>query len=207
MSELDHLVLATPHLTETVRTVADLLGIEPVPGGQHVGRGTRNYLLGLGNGGYLELIGPDPDQPDPAQPRPFGLDTLAEPRLITWAVQTTDIDAAIATARTAGYDPGDASNLSRATPAGDLLSWRLTYPRVNLGEASLVPFLIDWGTTRHPSLDLPQSKLLSLTAIHPDPHPTRTHLEALSATLEVRPGLRPTLIATLDGPQGPVTLL
>jgi hypothetical protein len=59
MSELDHLVLATPLLSETVQAVARLLGMQPAEGGQHVGRGTQNFLLGLGNGGYLEIIGPE----------------------------------------------------------------------------------------------------------------------------------------------------
>ena len=34
-------------------------------------------LLGLGKGRYLEIIAPDPTQPEPAHPRPFDLDDPA----------------------------------------------------------------------------------------------------------------------------------
>ncbi|WP_196814492.1 VOC family protein [Nocardia sp. BMG111209] len=129
MNRLDHLVPATPHLSETVRLVTRLLGVAPVAGGRHPGVGTRNFLLGLGDGGYLEIIGPDPEQPTPDRPRPFGIDGLPRARLVTWAVAAPGIDAVIARARAAGYDPGDARAMSRTTPDGDTLHRRLTTER------------------------------------------------------------------------------
>ncbi|WP_319942590.1 VOC family protein [Nocardia aurantia] len=205
MTRLDHLVLATPHLSETVQLVTRLLGVAPVAGGRHPGLGTRNFLLGLGDGGYLELIGPDPAQPTPDRPRPFGIDELPQARLVTWAVAVPDIDAAIDRARAAGYDPGDAREMSRTTPAGDTLRWRLTAERAG-GPGGTVPFLIDWGTTAHPAQDLPEATLESLVAIGPDPTTVSERLHALGAELPVRPGLRNTLLATVIGPAGPITL-
>ncbi|MFI6996208.1 VOC family protein [Nocardia sp. NPDC050175] len=204
MSRLDHLVLATPDLPDAVATVTRLLGVAPVPGGRHGGRGTRNFLLGLGDGGYLEIIGPDDDQPAPTLPRPFGVDALTESRLVTWAARVAGIDEAVAEARAAGYDPGDASEMSRETPDGQVLRWRLTLSPNHTG---VVPFLIDWGATTHPSESLPQVTLRAFEAVHPDPVETSARLRALSADLTVRPGLRPGLIATLDGPSGSLTLL
>nr|WP_246462045.1 VOC family protein [Nocardia transvalensis] len=198
---MDHLVLATTRLADTVTTVARLTGVHPVAGGQHVGRGTRNYLLGLGNGAYLEIIGPDPEQPEPRHPRPFGVDDLTGPKLVAWAVRTDGIDAVVAAARAAGSDPGDVTEMSRATPDGEVLRWRLTGPRTGV-----LPFLIDWGDTRHPTDDLPETKLLSLTAVHPDPESIFPRLQAISADIDLRPGLPAALIATLDGPDGPVAL-
>jgi hypothetical protein len=206
MSEFDHLVLATPSLSETVQTVGHLLGIQPAEGGRHVGRGTRNFLLGLGNGGYLEIIGPDPEQPEAQPPRVFGIEQLTLPRLVTWAVRVTGIDAAIASARARGFDPGDAWEMTRATPAGDMLRWRLTLDPAG-GHTGVVPFLIDWGNTRHPSLDLPQATLLSLTAIHPDPATISARLQAISTDIEIRQGMPQALIAAVEGASGPVTLL
>src|SRR4051794_32302696 len=103
---LDHLVLATPDLAGAVRRFTERTGVVPARGGSHVGLGTANFLVDVGDGGYLEIIGPDPDAPDPDAPRPFGIDELTEPRVVTWAVRTDDIDALVAQARGAGYDPG-----------------------------------------------------------------------------------------------------
>ncbi|MEV6560847.1 VOC family protein [Nocardia sp. NPDC051756] len=206
MTGLDHLVLATPDLPESVATVTRLLGVAPVPGGRHVGRGTRNFLLGLGDGAYLELIGPDDDQPAPAFPRPFGIDGLTESRLLTWAARVNDIGGAVAEARAAGYDPGDASEMSRDTPDGQVLRWRLTLSRDG-SHTGVIPFLIDWGATAHPSVSLPQVNLRAFEVTHPNPAAISTQLRALSIDLTVRPGLRPALIATLDGPSGALTLL
>lgn len=180
---LDHLVYATPDLEESVRLLAKLTGVRPVEGGAHPGLGTRNHLLGLGELRYLEIIGPDPEQGEPERPRPFGIDELTEPRLAAWAVRAADIEARVARARTLGYDPGPIEPLSRRTPDGELLRWRLTYPY-----DTVVPFLIDWGRTPHPARHLPSVPLTSLAAAHPEPQGVRRRLAALGVHLEVREG-------------------
>jgi hypothetical protein len=65
---IDHVVLAVPNLADGVAEFRRLIGVDPVIGGSHTNLGTANYLVGLGGGAYLEIIGPDPDQPDPARP-------------------------------------------------------------------------------------------------------------------------------------------
>src|SRR5882762_6053201 len=140
--EFDHLVYATPDLAATVRRFTDLTGVSPAEGGRHVGRGTRNFLVGLGGRRYLEIIGPDLDQPAPAGPRPFGIDRLTTTQLVTWAVRSADLEGQVARAQAAGYDPGTIGPLSRRTPAGALLEWRLTTP-VSGTRDPIVPFLID----------------------------------------------------------------
>jgi hypothetical protein len=194
---IDHLVYATPSLD-----VVDQLGIPVSPGGQHVGLGTRNFLADLGGGAYLEVVGPDPDQPEPSQPRPFDLDSLAEPRLVTWAIRVTDINRAVAEAEDRGYDPGPIHPMSRERPDGVLLSWRLTIQ----DDDSVLPFLIDWGATPHPSRDAVHgSELLSFHIVHPDPAEVRKGLSALGADVPVVPG-EPGLVARIRTPQGEVTL-
>lgn len=195
---MDHLVYATPDLEATVREVTRLLGVRPAEGGRHVGLGTRNHLLGLGGRRYLEIIGPDPDQPAPGVPRPFGLDTLTGARLVTWAVEPADLDATVAAAKDRGYDPGPVVPMSRRTPDGDLLEWRLTFPpEGNAG--GLVPFLIDWGATTHPTANLPVVELTGFHGGHPDPAVVRTALAALGVELEVRHAPAPRLVAEFAG--------
>jgi hypothetical protein len=102
---LDHLVYSVPDLDATVEELAVRLGVRPVFGGRHEGRGTHNALLALGEQRYLEIIARDPSQPDAPTPLPHDLDGLTSPRLVTWAARA---DAS----HPAG--DGDASH-----PAGD----------------------------------------------------------------------------------------
>lgn len=203
---LDHLVLAAPDLAAAAAAFAEHTGVQPAPGGSHIGLGTANQLVGLGAGGYLEIIGPDPDQPEPAQPRPFGIDELAAPRLVTWAVRTDELDALLAEARDGGYDPGAPLAMSRRTPDGALLEWRLTPPRFDYGDG-LVPFLIDWGATPHPtSRNMPRTELLELRVTHPDPASVRPALAALRVDLHVDIADHVSLTARVQGASGPVVL-
>ncbi|TQM13415.1 VOC family protein [Pseudonocardia kunmingensis] len=201
---LDHLVHAGPDLDALVAEFTERTGVAPVLGGRHVGRGTRNHLVGLGGNAYLELIGPD----DPAVrplPEVFGIDRLTASRLAAWVVRPDDLDATVQRARDGGYDPGDIAALSRRTPDGRLLEWRLT---PNRGDrfGGLAPALIDWQDARHPTADgLPQLRLVSLVGRHPDPPAVESALAALDVQLDVTTG-PPGLEAVLDTPHGRITL-
>ncbi len=210
---LDHLVYATPDLERSVAEFGEVTGVRPVEGGRHLGRGTRNYLVGLvgpGGGsatGYLEIIGPDPQNPpEPGAVPPFGIADLRRPRLITWAVHPGDLDAAVVAAAAAGADLGPALRMSRRTPSGRLLEWRLatTWPAPLDG---IVPFLIDWGATPHPAADpdLPAVTLVALFATHPDPPAVHRVLGSLGVELRVEAG-RAGLIAIVQTRRGRVQL-
>jgi Glyoxalase-like domain len=206
LSMVDHLVYATPNLAAGVERVERLLGVKAIPGGQHPGWGTRNALIGLGDETYLEIIGPDPDQPKPDRPRRFGIDELQAPRLVTWAAKGTDLDAIVENAKRHGVDLGQVQSGSRRRPDGVLLSWRLTVsPTLNSG--GIVPFFIDWGETPHPAANLPKGcALVALRAEHPDADSVRGGLSVLGLDLLVAPGPVPALIATINTPHGKVEL-
>jgi hypothetical protein len=204
---IDHLVYAAPDLEVACTELEQRLGVRPSPGGKHTGRGTHNALLDLGGGSYLEVIAPDPDQPPPPRPRPFGIDSLALARLVTWAAQAPDIDARVARAKAAGYDAGVVQVMSRARPDGVTLAWKLTF-REEPGGDGLVPFLIDWGDTPHPSATSASGcRLVTLRAEHPRPESVTPMLDAIGEPLQVREGPHSRLIAEIACARGRVELV
>ncbi|MEX0800468.1 MAG: VOC family protein [Dehalococcoidia bacterium] len=202
---LDHIAYAAPDLEAAVAGLEMRLGVRAAAGGKHRGLGTHNALLSLGEGVYFEIIAPDPDQPAPSQPRPFGLDDGGPPRLAAWCAKAPDIDERVARARAAGYDPGGVLALGRDRPDGTSVTWRFTFP-TGAGDG-LVPFLIDWGDSPHPSLDAPRGcTLVSLRGEHPRPQAVVPLLKALEVELDVAPGPAPALVLLLDTPNGQVEL-
>lgn len=210
MTALDHLVFATPDLEEGVAIVAALTGVQPTRGGPHVGIGTHNALLSLGGDTYLEIIGVDPDQPAPSGPRPFGLDEGNPSRLAAFVGHPEPgdtLEAVADRARAAGHDPGAIRPMSRVTPQGRELSWRLTYTGQQPAGDGLVPFLIEWGTTPSPALTSPGGcTLVALVGYHPDPAPIVSALSALEIDVQIHRGDAPALVATIDCPAGRVEL-
>ena len=201
---VDHLVYGVQDLNAAMVELGGRLGVRPVAGGSHPGAGTHNALLDLGGGSYLEVIAPDPGQPAPSRPRHFGLDALEGPKLVGWAAKATDLEARVAAARAAGYDPGPATPMQRRRPDGVLLEWVLTAG--GPGGDGLVPFLIDWGVAPHPSQSAPGGcSLMRLRARHPRPAEVLAQLAAVGISLDVEAGLVG-LVATLETPNGPVEL-
>ncbi|UFU02821.1 VOC family protein [Ruania suaedae] len=210
MTAIDHLVYAGPDLQALVAQVTELTRVAPVDGGRHEGRGTANALLGLGEGRYLELLGPDPEQGEPDRPRPLRVDEVSAPTMVGWAVNLggsgRDIEALVTSARADGYDPGVVAPMSRRTADGELLAWQLTPPEGGLGGA--IPFLIDWGQTPHPSVDLPSVELTALHLEHPEPETVRAALTAVDSVglVQVGAGQRLRIRAELRTLRGVVTL-
>jgi hypothetical protein len=206
LATVDHLVYATPELQVGIQRIESMVGLRATPGGQHPGRGTRNALLSLGPGVYLEIIGPDPEQPTPAQPRPFGIDDLKEPRLVTWAAKANQLEQLASEAGRGGIKLGEVISGTRQRADGVVLSWRYTDPRTVVA-GGVVPFFIDWGKTPHPATTATQgASLIGLRAEHPDAQQVQKALDRLGLDLRVQQGPRPALVATVSGPRGRVEL-
>ena len=205
MAVIDHLVLAVPDLDRAMDDVAREYGVRPMVGGRHEGLGTHNALVSFGSS-YLELIAPDPTQPDPDGPRPFGADGIERSTLVAWAVRPDvtageSLEALIAACRRVGHDPGDSVPMSRRTPSGAVLRWELTFP--TMAHDGLVPFLIDWGETSHPASNAPGGiELVTLSGATDDPDAANGVLTALGVSAfaepvgDADPGLRADLRAT-----------
>jgi hypothetical protein len=206
LSAVDHLVYATPDLALGIARAEEELGVTATPGGQHPGRGTRNALIALGPATYLEIIGPDPDQPKPAKPRPFGIDTLKAPALVAWAAKGDGLERLAQDARRHGIVLGPVIPGSRQRPDGVVLAWRYTDPAVVVADG-IVPFFIDWGATPHPSRGAAQgARLIGLRAEHPDAARVQKMLVQLGLHVPVRRAPKVALVATIDGPRGRVEL-
>jgi hypothetical protein len=203
---VDHLVYAVPDLDAAVDELERRLGVRASPGGSHPGRGTRNALLALGPRSYLEIVAPDPGQPAPTAARWFGIDSLAAPRLATWAAHATDLATVVFEAARHGIVLGPVGSGSRRRPDGVTLSWVFTDPATVVDDG-VVPFFIDWGASPHPAaVATGGAELVAFEAEHPDPDGVRARLLALGLDVPVVLGPRPALIATLRSPAGIVQL-
>jgi hypothetical protein len=202
---IDHLVVATPDVAFTATVISADWGLDLTPGGAHVGRGTRNELTGLGGAVYLEVVGPDDNQPTPPHPRPFGVDDLTSPALVAWCARPTrPLPQVLDECRSLGIDLGDAAPMSRARPDGVLLQWHLTVPLLGPPHAGTVPFLIDWLDSPHPAAGLPHHcELQQLQLTHPQADQLAAVLAVLggSPLVEVAAGA-PSLTARILTPNG-----
>ena len=205
MAGFDHFAVACQDLEEGVRYVESLTGVRAAPGGPHPGIGTHNALLSLGSDVYLEIIAADPEQDEPASPRPFGIDDHPGPRLAAFAIHPgteETIDSVADTIRIHGTDPGPVMSMSRVKPDGEEISWRLT--RAN--GVGLVPFVIDWGATPNPATVTPGGcSLVAMEGSDPDPSGIRALHQDLGLNSTISDG--PTAIRiVLETPNGTVSL-
>jgi len=208
---LDHIVVAALDLEQGADYVERQLGVRVLDGGQHRTLGTHNKVMSLGQGCYLEIIAVDPDLPAPPMPRWFGLDDPAiiaslreSPRLITWAVNTTDLDTLLA-----------ASTLNIGVPTalerGDL-RWKVALSDDGrLSAGGFLPLCIQWQTDCHPSTKMADlgCRLKKLVVSHPYPNWMEQVLASIGAgelvSLE-QSGRTGALRATIETPFGIRTL-
>lgn len=163
MIVLDHIAVACETLDAGREWVEQALGFSMVGGGKHALMGTHNFLLGLADELYLEVIAIDPDTPSPNRPRWFNLDHFTgPPRLTNWICRTDDLDNLLM------HMPNGAG-----IPVGltrDTLSWRLAVPPSGLlPYDQAFPALIEWQNSHHPAKVLAPSecRLTQLQVRHP----------------------------------------
>jgi hypothetical protein len=206
LSQVDHLVYAATDLESAVGDLERHLGVRATPGGQHMGRGTRNALIALGPVSYLEILAPDPAQPMPAGGRWLGVDSPRLPRLTAWAAKSTALDRRVADAALRGVQIGAVRSGSRRRPDGVALSWQFTDPATVLADG-LAPFFIDWGASPHPAATASgRASLIDFRAEHPEAEHVRELLVSVGVDLPVEHGPHPALIATVRTALGHVEM-
>jgi hypothetical protein len=118
----------------------------------------------------------------------------------------TDLEQVAQAAAERGVTLGPVIPGSRRRPDGVMLAWRYTDPNTVVADR-IVPFLIDWGTSPHPSASAARgARLIDVRAEHPDAERVQKMLDALALPLRVQKGAAPAIIATIDGPRGRVEL-
>ena len=148
--KLDHISYAASHdqLIDVVQRLGSILGSPFIDGGLHPRFGTRNFILPLKNGHYLEVV--CPIEHPAAELSPFG--KVVSQRAaegggwLTWVVSTeeiTPIEERLKRKSVIGY---------RKRPDGSELQWKQLGVLGTLNDAQL-PFFIEWLTKSHPSTD------------------------------------------------------
>ena len=213
MKNLDHIVIAAHSLEQGVDYIRTELGIDIPKGGFHTTMGTHNHLMQLGNEAYLELIAIDPDAEIPAHPRWFGLDEglmrdsiRHSPRLITWVMNTPDIQNV---KQAANFDIGTPTELQRND-----LRWQISLTDDGrLLANGLLPYVIQWQSQLHPSNGMADTgcRLQSLIIHHNRIAWIREKLSSIGAENlvefdELSDSQAPYLSASIETPTGVKTL-
>lgn len=202
---LDHVLWAVPDRDEGMALFEKLTGVAPVIGGAHPGFGTRNALSSLSADTYLEILAPDPAQDLTGT---WGADVaaLGSPQMYTFCLACDDLEQVAQKAVATGVTVQDPIAMSRKTPQGNLLQWRIMRMRDDRWPGRL-PFFIDWGDTPHPGTTTPGgARLTDLYVLDVDPRPLRTLFEAIGCAIPVHAGATFGLVATYDTPRGRVIL-
>lgn len=147
---LDHVMYVVRDLDEAARRVRFELGLDSYAGGEHVGIGTANRVVPLGDEQYVELMAVTDETT--ARSNPVGqtvLDWAGEGEgLRAWCLSTTGIDAVAARLGL------NATAWTRLRPDGVELHWRLAGVDRSMADASL-PFFIQWDVppSLHPGAE------------------------------------------------------
>lgn len=207
-ADLDHIILGCSDLEAGIQFVKERTGVRAVFGGVHPGRGTRNALLSLGTMRYLEIMAPDPEQPDtqPTVERLKNLRRLSSPQIVGWVVHTNDIDELARRLKSLGISFQPVFPGSRKTTDGRTLNWKM----LTLADDrdGLFPFFIQWSPdSPHPSLDAPMGcHLQRLFASTPNPPRLAGEFQRIGVALDVKSGDRPQLRADVTAQSGTLQL-
>ena len=202
LDRIDHLVFAAADLEAGVRRLEDLTGVRAQFGGAHPGRGTQNALLSLGTRAYLEIIAPDPGQPNASSPLLAGLSASRPFRMTYWAIGEPDLEGVVARSVAGGF-PASVIAGSRRRPDGELMSWRMGMLNDPQRGGGVTPFFIDWAGTKSPALTAPVAgALVGIRVQHPNPQEIQPLYDALGLDQPIEPGDESALIATIETARG-----
>lgn len=199
---VDHIVYAVPNLEQACDELEKGLGIRPVFGGYHQTQGTKNALLNLGNGAYLELLAVDMENKVIPPPRWMGVDLIDKARITRWALKSQNLESDSTYLQSYNSELGKIQGGQRKTQDGSLLKWQLIMP-TSTPMMDVLPFMVDWQeSSHHPTDRLAEvCPLLEVKIAHPQAEKIQTIFEQLGVQLEVKKGAEKIEIV-LEGRKG-----
>jgi catechol 2,3-dioxygenase-like lactoylglutathione lyase family enzyme len=182
-TRLDHLVILVRNLEEAIEDYGRM-GFRVTPGGEHADGLTRNALVPLRDGAYLELVvfvDPESDRDNVWGWRGF----LPDEGLVDYCASSEDLWGDIERLRGLGFEVEDLGEGGRRLPDGEEIRWRSASIRQD-GRA--MPLLIEDITPRErrvpggPAADHPNvaTGIARLEISAPDPGKARSDLAALA---------------------------
>lgn len=203
--QIDHIIVGVSDLEAGVRKFEQLSGVRAVPGGAHPGQGTRNALVSLGDGTYLELYAPNPAEKI-ASPAVAELQSLTGLKPLGWAVSTTDIDGLRSNFGALGLPLSPPEPGSRVRPDRSVLEW-VTFGFEKF-DHSLAPFFIQWKNQKlHPSRTSPGGcRLLSIRLLDPAPAALKSAVGPLGLDVEVDQAAEKQMEVRISCPRGTLAL-
>ncbi|NNE52947.1 MAG: VOC family protein [Sulfitobacter sp.] len=202
---LDHILWAAPDRDRGMALFERVTGVAPAIGGSHPGFGSRNALASLSDRIYLEILAPDPAQDLTGT---WGADVAAlpGPQMYTLCLGCDELEAVADRARNAGVTVEPPIAMSRTTPEGQRLDWRIMRLR-DARWPGRMPFFIDWQGAPHPGGTTPPGCSMSdLCVLDPNPEDLRAVFDAIGCDVPVYGGACFGLVATLQTPKGQVLL-
>ena len=200
---IDHIVYCVPNLEEGISYIEELFGAMPSIGGRHLSKGTKNALLNLGNGCYLEILAVDEDNLDFKGKRWMGIDSIHRPQIMRWALKSDniDIDSDVLTNYSAKH--GMKEGGSRQTTDGRVLKWQMTLPTAE-AEVDVIPFITDWSKSKsHPTDTLDEyCHLRTIELFHPSPTKMQSTLSALEVNINIKQGDKEKIVIHVSTPNG-----
>ena len=205
---IDHIVYSVFDLDKSIAKLEELLGVRPIFGGYHKTFGTKNALINLGKGIYLELLAADSTNTEVQKPRWMGVDALKEEQVTRWALKSDSLENDSLALKKYNRQMGQIAKGSRNAANGSLLEWELIMP-LALPEVEIVPFILDWGASGiHPQTLLPEMgcELLELYGTHPNPELYTAIFKALGTSFRIAKSSEIRLKLVIKTPKGIIKL-
>jgi hypothetical protein len=203
--QVDHVIIGVSNLEAGIREFEQLTGVRAALGGAHPGMGTRNALVSLGEGAYLELYAPNPAE-EVKSPTVTELKGFTRLKPVGWAVSTTDVEALRSYLGSLGLPQSPPEPGSRVRPDGSVLEW-VTFGFEQF-DHPLAPFFIQWKQKElHPSRTSPGGcRLVSIALGDPNPTQLKAAVQPLSLDVPIAQSAEKQMVVRLSCPRGRVTL-